>query len=288
MKLLVLIFAFTFSIRSFSATVSSSEVVLLVPGFFNSFTAEYFSDTIVNTFKARGFSVYVATGLNPVGTVEDNGSRLIKIMDRIQKTEGRNVDFNVVAHSAGGLYTLFVADKHLFRIKNLISISTPYKGVEFLDEWRKDCSVFKALTDLAPLEGLAQLTPEGVSKFLDTIRVGPEMKITAFGGTQKSRLDIWDARNFSLPFVVTSRYISENTDGIVGFSSAMGLGQIKTTEGTIAVQRRDPNFTLNLDHWEQVLDGYSFLILGVRNPWYINNEQQRFYNGIADYLMTLL
>ncbi len=284
MKLLLILFSILISIRSFA----NQEVVVLVPGFFNSFTAEYFSDNIIETFEKRGLKVYVAKGLNPIGTVEDNGERLTKILANIEATEKRKVDFNVVAHSAGGLYTLYVANKGLYSIKNLLSVSTPYGGVQFIQKWIDDCSVFDAITKWAHLDGLRQLSTAGVTKFLDTIRVPPNLKIIAFGGTQGPSLDIWNSRNLSLPFVVTSSYISEKSDGIVGFSSAMAVGRVKTTLGTKAVQKSDPNFKINLDHWEQVLDGYSFLLLGIRNPGYIVKEQTRFYNGLADYLLTIL
>ena len=72
MKLLVLLFTIFLSIPSFA----KQEIVVLVPGFFNSFAPEYFSSEIVNTFQKRGLKVYIASDLNPVGTVEDNGTRL--------------------------------------------------------------------------------------------------------------------------------------------------------------------------------------------------------------------
>ncbi|MGZ3690974.1 MAG: lipase family alpha/beta hydrolase [Pseudobdellovibrio sp.] len=284
MKLLLLILSILVSTRSFA----NQEVVVLVPGFFNSFAAEYFSDDIVNTFQKRGLKVYVATGLNPIGTIEDNGERLEKMLANVEALEKHKVDFNIVAHSAGGLYTLYVANKGNFNIKNLLSVSTPYKGVEFIQKWIDDCTIFDELTKWAHLDGLRQLTPNGVAAFIDKIRVPANMKVIAFGGTQGVSLDIWNSRNLSLPFVVTDHYISEDSDGIVGFSSAMAVGRIKTTLGTMAVQKNFPNFQINLDHWEQVLDGNSFILFGIRNPDYIVNEQVRFYSGLADYLLNLL
>ena len=61
-----------------------------------------------------------------------------------------------------------------------------------------------------------------------------------------------------------------------------------TTENKPATQLRDPNFFLSLEHWEQVLESSSFLLLGIRNTGYIRNEQVRFYGGLADYLLTIL
>lgn len=283
MKLLVVLFSLLIS-----TVTAASEIVVLVPGFFNSFTSEYFSDEVVETFEKRGLKVYVAGGLNPIGTIEDNGERLYKTFEKIEAIEGKKVAFNVVAHSAGGFYTLYVANKQKFEIKNLLTVSTPYKGVEFIENWLNDHSLFRLLTDLAHLEGLVQLTPAGVKTFIDSVRVSPEMKIVSFGGEQGKSLDIWNSRYLSLPFRVTSQSISESSDGIVGFSSAMGIGDIKTTTGARAHQLKDDSFRVRLDHWEQVLDASSFIILGIRNPSYIRNEQTRFYNGLADYLVTLL
>ena len=129
------------SIPSFA----KQEIVVLVPGFFNSFTPEYFSDEIVNSFQKRGLKVYVAGDLNPVGTVEDNGARLSNFFSRIEANENQKVDFNIVAHSAGGLYALYVANQNKFTIKNLITIATPYKGVEFLQKWLDNSFLFKGL-----------------------------------------------------------------------------------------------------------------------------------------------
>jgi len=272
---------------SFSAS-AEQEIVVLVPGFFNTFAHEYFSTEVVHAFEQRGFKVYVATGLNPIGTVEDNGSRLDQYMDRVELTEHRHVNFNVVAHSAGGLYTLFVANLHRHHIKNLLTVATPYKGVEFLQKWLDNSALFKTVTDLAQLDGLKQLTPQGVAKFLDTVRVAPDMKITAFAGTQKKGLDIWNAENLSVPFRLTSACISEESDGIVGLSSALGVGSIKTTDNRMASQKFNSGYRANLEHWEQVLEGYSFLLLGIRNPGYVIDEQARFYGGLADYLLTSL
>jgi triacylglycerol esterase/lipase EstA (alpha/beta hydrolase family) len=284
-KLIVLLLTTLFFSHS---AFADREVVVLVPGFFNTFAHEYFSNEVVKAFEKRGFAVYVTTGLNPIGTVEDNGARLSQFMDRVELTEHHPVNFNVVAHSAGGLYTLYVANQHKHHIKNLLTVATPFKGVEFLQKWLDNSALFKTVTDLAHLDGLKQLTPQGVAKFLQTVRVAPDMKITAFAGTQKKGLDIWNAQNLSAPFRLTSACISEESDGIVGLSSALGVGAIKTTDNRLAQQRFDAGYRANLEHWEQVLEGYSFLLLGIRNPGYVVDEQSRFYGGLADYLLTSL
>lgn len=272
--------------------VLAKDVVLLVPGFFNSFTPEYFSDDIVRTFEGKGFTVYVARGLNPIGTIEDNGARLEKIMTAIEQAEQTPADpkvsFNLVSHSCGGFYSFFVAHRQKFTIKNILTISTPYRGIEFVQRWLDDSMIFSLLAQLAYLDGLTQLTETGVSRFLSEVRISPETKVIAFGGYQEKSLDVWNARYLSTPLRVTSHYISEKSDGIVGYSSALAIGKIMTTENKPAIQLKDPDFFLPLEHWEQVLESHSFLLLGIRNTGYIRREQIRFYSGLADYLLTIL
>lgn len=276
----------------FTTQLMAKDVVVLVPGFFNSFTPEYFSDDIVRTFEKKGLKVYVAEGLNPIGTIEDNGARLENIFSKIQSEElasgETNTVFNVVAHSCGGFYTLYVANLGKYKIKNILTISTPFKGIEFVQTWIEDSAIFNLLASLAYLDGVTQLTESGIKKFISDIRISPETRIISFGGYQEKSLDVWNARYLSAPLRVTAHYISEKSDGIVGFSSALANGGILTTNGSKVVHLNDPNYFLPLEHWEQVLDSYSFLLLGIRNRSYIKKEQIRFYSGLADYMVTLL
>ena len=263
----------------------SAEIVVLVPGFFNSFAPEYFSQDIISSFSKKGFKVYVTQGLDPVGTIEANGFRLEKYLEKIEAQEGHRVSFNIVAHSAGGLYTLWVANRQKFNIKNLYTISTPYLGLEFIQTWINDCFLFKSLTEFAYLDGLKQLTEKGVSDFLNSIRLHPATKVIAFGGFQDESFDLSDARNISAPLRITSHYITTKSDGIVAFKSALGLGMLKTTAGTRALQYKVKDLIFHLEHWEQVLDSHTFLILGIRNTSYIAEEQKRTYSQLADMLL---
>lgn len=276
----------------FSSSTFARDVVVLVPGFFNSFALEYFSNDIVNSFKNKNLHVHVADGLNPIGTIEENGEKLDEILSQLEEDEKKmgevSTTFHLVAHSAGGFYSLYVANLQKYKIKNILTVSTPFKGAEFVDVWLKRSILFNIATEFIYLDGLTQLTESGVKKFLSTIRIPPETKIASFGGFQNKNLDIWNARYLSLPLRVTGHYISERSDGIVGFSSAMAKPEILTTNGTLANHINHPDYILPLEHWEQVLDSKSFFVFGVRNTGYIRNEQIRFYSGIANYLTTLL
>lgn len=290
MKKLAL-FAFALTLAT-TKTGFAKDIVVLVPGFFNSFAPEYFSNEIIDSFKNKNLTVRVADGLNPVGTIEENGAKLDEILAQIEAEEKKSGEatttFHLVAHSAGGFYGLYVANLQKYKIKNILTVSTPYEGAEFVQVWLKSSILFNLATEFIRLEGLKQLTGPGVKKFLNTVRVSPETKIIAFGGIQNKSLDVWNAKFLSVPLRVTGRYISEKSDGIVGFSSAMAKPEILTTDGTLATHINHPEHVLPLEHWEQVLDSKSFVIFGIRNTSYIKDEQTRFYSGLADYLMTLL
>lgn len=268
----------------FISSAKATEVVVLVPGFFNSFAPQYFSPEIVATFARHGFKVYIAGTLDPLGTIETNGERLESVLSKIEAAEGHRVQFNIVAHSAGGLYTLWVAHNQKYNIKKLFTISTPYLGIDFIKAWMDDCSLFNGLSQLAYLEGFRQLTPSGVAAFLNSIRVSPTLQIVAFAGYQNESIDITDARNISWPLRITSHFIPGKSDGIVSYQSALGLGAIKTTDATKASQFVVNNVVLNLEHWEQVVDSQAFVFLGIRNTSYIAAEQRRFYESLATLL----
>ncbi len=268
MKIFLLVLLFCFN--SFAA----KEIVVLVPGFFNSIAPEYFSKTIVKSFTSYGLKVFIAKDLNPVGSIAENGAELEKLLEKIETSEGHKVDFSIVAHSAGGLYSLWVSDRGNINIKKLITISTPFQGVEFVQTWIEKSFLFSALTDLAYLHGLQELTPDGVDRFLKTVKPNPNMQMFSFGGYQMQGLDVTDARNISVPLLVTSHYISGRSDGVVSLSSALGYPHAKKS-----------NHFLNLEHWEQVKEPSAFVILGIRNTHFIQQEQERFYKRLAQQIV---
>jgi pimeloyl-ACP methyl ester carboxylesterase len=284
----ILILITTLALGSLSlASEEQNKVVVLVPGFFNSFAPEYFSQEIVESFENKGFKVYVIQNLNPIGTIAENGLKLEQNLIKIEESLKAPTSFHLVGHSAGGFYSLFVANRNKLKIASILTVSTPFKGVEFIEKWLQNSLLFNALTKLVRLDGLKEMTPKGIQKFIQSIRVSPDTKLIAFGGYQPKSIDIWDARNISLPLRVTSSYISEESDGIVGYSSALGFGSIMTTENKTAIQLKDPNYFLDLEHWEQVLSSRSFLFLAIRNTDYIRREQIRFYGGLADLLTQM-
>ncbi len=270
----ILLFSF------FSIVAQARDVVVLVPGFFNAFAPDYFSKDIVKTFKLKDFNVYVVEGLNPIGTIEENGARLIPQLAAIRKNETGKI--NIVAHSAGGFYSLYAIQNGNFEIKTLVTISTPYLGLDFIQDWRDSSSLFSELTNLASLDGLKQLTPDYVAQFTKTIRIPETLKIFAYGGWQPRNLDIWNAKNLSGVLRITDHFIPGDSDGIVSFKSSLGIHGFLTTTNKTAQMFVDPHFTIPLEHWEQVLDYKSFILLGTRNIDVIRERQISFYSQIAD------
>lgn len=264
----------------FSMASQANDVVVLVPGFFNAFTPDYFSKDIVHSFQKKGFRVYVIEGLNPIGTIEENGTRLIPQLQHIRKNETGKI--NIIAHSAGGFYSLYAIQNGKVDIKNLVTISTPYLGLDFIQAWRNNSSLFTDLTNLASIEGLKQLTPEYVANFAKNIRVPETLKIFTYGGWQPRSLDIWNAKNLSGVLRVTDHFIPGDSDGIVSFKSSLGIHGFLTKSNKSAKMFVDLNFTIPLEHWEQVLDYKNFILLGTRNISTIQDRQIRFYSQIAD------
>lgn len=264
----------------------TKRIVVFVPGFFNSFAPEYFSSDIVSAMQSKGYAVVIAQKLNPVGTIEDNGERVLKLFANLKQL-APNAEVNVIGHSAGGLYALYAINKGARYIKTLVTVSTPFNGVEFVENWRDNSWAFRALMDVAHLDGLRQLTSPYVQRFIQSVRVPSTLKILAYGGYQPVKWDVTNAANMTAVLSVTDAFIKGPSDGIVSFASATWTTNIPTTEKTLNKVRTDKSFVLDLEHWEQCLDYRHFYMLGVRNPHVIRDRQVKFYSGIASMLLLL-
>lgn len=267
-------------------TTTTKRIVVFVPGFFNSFAPEYFSNDIVQSMHAKGFVVVIAQKLNPVGTIEDNGERVVKLFTNL-RLMAPNAEVSVIGHSAGGLYALYAINKGARYIKTLVTVSTPFNGVEFVEAWRDNSWTFRTLMDFARLDGLRQLTTPYVQKFIQSVRVPSTLKIIAYGGYQPVNWDITDAANMTAVLSVTDAFIKGPSDGVVSFASATWTTNIPTTEKGLNKVVSDRSFVLDLEHWEQVLDYRNFYLFGVRNPGLIRDRQIKFYSGIGSMLQLL-
>lgn len=287
-----LVFSFLLNFASPHANASQPQpqnkqkVIILVAGFFNSFAPEYFSDDIIKTLSKTGYIVFVAEKLNPVGTIEDNGQRVFRLFNQVH-AQYPNAEITALGHSAGGLYSLYAINKGAHFIKNLITVSTPFDGVEFIQKLRQDSEVIKTLTDFCFLDGLRQLTKPFVKNFLSSIKVPAHLKIYAYGGYQPVNLDIFDAANMSAVLSVTDSYITGKSDGIVGYSSAIAITQIPTLQKSFIKINTIQTTFIDLEHWEQVLDYKNFILLGTPNIELIKNRQIKFYSQVSNLMMSL-
>lgn len=267
-------------------SAKTKNIVVFVPGFFNSFAPEYFSDDIVSAMKNKGFAVVIAQKLNPVGTIEENGERVLYLLQSVRQL-APNSEVSVIGHSAGGLYALYAINKGARDVKALITVSTPFNGVEFVENWRENSWIFKTVMDWAHIDGLRQLTTPFVQQFIKSVRVPSSLKIIAYGGYQPIHWDITNAANMTAVLSITAKSMKGPSDGIVTYESALHTTSIPTTEKTLNKVRSDRSVVLDLEHWEQVLDYRNFYLLGVRNPRIIRDRQIQFYSNIGEMLLLL-
>lgn len=274
-----------FLLLSVFSSTTLAKVVVLVPGFFNSLAPghvdaqgikPYWSATIVNTFKKAGYKVFVVKGLNPVGSIEENGQRLLHFLDSIKSDLQGEISFSVVAHSAGGLYTLYANHLRPLPIKRLVAINTPFDGVEFIERITRDVPGVTDLEAALNLESLNQLRPELVHRALGQLRSPPQFPVDAIYGFQPQSYWIWDAAYLSPIFYLTQALMERSSDGIVTHHSAL------SGDGLLRVGR--PDEIIYLDHWKQVLDADLFRFFGMINVEYIRQEQIRFYSQLLEIL----
>lgn len=269
----------------FFSSLAKAKTIIFVPGFFNSlapghFTQEgpvpYWSNDIVNVFREEGYEVFVADNLNPTGTIEENGERLLAYLDSIRHKIENDTHLNVIAHSAGGLYTLYAQNKKSLPIKKMITLNTPFDGIDFIDNITQQWPYVTDVEKLLNLVSLNQLRPRLVHNFLKTLSNPAPFPIDAYVGFQSANAKVWDAAYLSPIFFLTEALMSQNSDGIVTHNSA------RSNDGFVQVNR--PERYIHLDHWKQVLDAHVFTALGMVNIQHIRREQVRFY---SDLLSTL-
>jgi pimeloyl-ACP methyl ester carboxylesterase len=267
-------------------SATTKRIAVLVPGFFNSFAPEYFSSDIVGALQSKGFAVVIAHKLSAVGSIQENGERVLILFNEIRK-QAPNAQLSVIGHSAGGLYSLYAINKGARYIKSLVTVATPFNGVEFVETWRQKSWLFKNLMDLIHIEGLSQLTTPFVQQFIKSIKVPSSLKVIAYGGYQPVNWDITNAANMSGVLSVPASFTTGPSDGIVSYESAVYTTTIPTVEKTLNKVRSDRTVVFGLEHWEQVLDYRHFYLLGVRNPKLIRDRQVSFYSSVGSMLLLL-
>lgn len=277
-------------------TAGARPVAVLVPGFFSSLvfgyvrvTPEklkvdiqpYFAINILRAFASQGVEPVVVDTLSPVGTLEDNGRRLIAFLDRLNSDahfKGRPL--HLIAHSAGGLYSLFaIAHRPDIGIQSLTTLSTPFHGAEFVDRLATGVPGLESAVSYMNLQSLPQMRPANVARFVSQFDLPKNFVIKVFAGEQSFYWDPTDARGLSWPMNITSLLIDRRSDGIVSVDSSYATGVLTHTQGPLPILKGTN--TLPLEHWEQTLDYRVFTLLGIRNAAYIRDTQDRFYGSLA-------
>lgn len=293
-KLLIVLFL--------SAFVSAAEardlrpIAVLVPGFFNSLSTgyirvtpdklkleirPYFALNIVQAIEAQGVDAVVVNTLSPVGTLEDNGERLITYLDKLKSIAAyRGRPIHLIGHSAGGLYGFYaIAHRPDIGIKSLTTLSTPFHGVEFINKLADNIPGLANAVRFINLDSLPQLQPENVARFMAGFDLPKNFVVKVFAGEQHVKLLPTDARGLSWPMATISLLIGKRSDGIVSVDSAYATGILLKTQGPMPVQKASS--TIPLEHWEQALDYRVFALLGILNATYIRDQQNAFYGALA-------
>ena len=259
----------------------TAKTLVLVPGYFSSavpggpgagWNRPYFSQDIVQIYQRAGYRVYVVNNLNPLGTIEQNGELLIQYLKVVQSQLSAGESLQILAHSAGGLYSLYASDHANFPIARLITVDTPFDGVEFIGNLTSAVPGIGKMANDLNLQSLTQLKPSTVTQFIASITHKPQFPIVAYKGYQSKGFDIFSASNLSPVFYFTEALMSNPSDGIVTNSSALsraGFNGYSRTQDYI-----------HLDHWKQTVDADYFVFAAMTDLNYIRQEQNRFYTSI--------
>jgi len=283
----VVLFLLIFIIN-FKGINSFAKVLVLVPGYFNTLIPgfleknkynPYWSHDIVDVYRDAGFKVFPVNNLNPVGSIEENGARLLRYLDRIKSEIDPSEGISIIAHSAGSLYTIEANNRRRLPIRKLIAINTPFDGVDFIDRITKTVPGVVELEKQLNIESLNQLRPELVRRYFANLLHKPEFPILGVTGGQESNVINWYDAAFLTPiFYVTQALMDYASDGIVTHRSA--LGKITPTGINITIS----NEYVHLDHIKQNLDADYFKYMGMKNTEFVRREQIRFYSRLISEL----
>lgn len=281
------------------ATSFVRPLIVLVPGFFNSaipsentrqavlFDHPYFSKAITETVAKRGLEPVVVDNLLPVGSVSVNGERLLRFLDDLnQRNPGR--EMVIISHSAGGLYTLYaLTHRPSLPIHTVVSVATPYNGVEFVGRLSKDVPGLDALVGALDLDSLREFEPSRMPAVLAGLTVPPGVRWVAIAGYQPTChvVDCTNPMKLSWLLSIAQTLMSEKSDGVITVSSALGRGMtLQSQDGGCLDLERWEDFVIPLEHWEIVQESFLFHGLGVINTQKIQNLQVETFSRILDRL----
>lgn len=275
----------------FACGALAKPVVVLVPGFFNSLApgsekGPYFSHTILTTLQNRA-KVYVVDNLSPVGSVADNGNRLATFLTSVAH-DNPGAPISLITHSAGGYYAFYALSHHSeFPVKAVVTLATPYRGVEWLTDLTLLHPELEAIADYLSLGSLREFEAANALKLAESFRLPEGLRVVAVAGTQDpcGGLDCSQAEKLSWPFAITQKIMSEASDGIVNRDSALATNvHLLRLSGRAVDIERWTDMNIGLEHWEMVLDANLGHLLGVVNTDYVDRRQKEFYAQILDRL----
>lgn len=266
--------------------------IVLVPGFFNSvipapqaggnpWKQPYFSQDIVRSLSQNRDSVWVVDNLNPLGGIQENGERLIRFLKQhlteMPATE-RSKQLILIAHSAGGLYSLYAAAHSDLPISRLITLSTPYHGLSFLDNLAQAHIPVESLVTPFALQNLLGLMETQVQNFLSQLKLRRPLRLDVFAGYQPASVWTWSYHALSPPLAVFQALIQEPSDGIVSVRSSLEASALFTQNPSLELNIHRER--LDLEHWELIANAELFALIGVLNIESLKTAQWRAYREI--------
>lgn len=269
-------------------------VIIFVPGFLNgvvhSIDGHYFADEIIAHYQNAGAEVLtINEELQSTGEVEDNGRRLQRTLEqKWSNPEYKNRPIEIVAHSAGALFSLYAATHSDLPITKIISISSPWRGADIVD--KTPLNVLAKLLDQAQVKALIQYKREKIEPLIGQWPARRNLKIFCLAGQQN--LD-WRRANraeyLSWPLSVAQSFIDKASDGVISVDSALPASSPSKPEWLDKWDFVDTSAypRLPLDHMEQAHKSEIFRLLGVSNPEYIRNAQLSFYDFLLHSILEV-
>ncbi|MEZ0390968.1 MAG: alpha/beta fold hydrolase [Pseudobdellovibrionaceae bacterium] len=270
---------------SLSLQALAARHLVLVPGFFNSavpapimggnpWKQPYFSQDIISYLTTSGEQIWVVDTLNPLGSVEENGEKLLTFLQNHR--EQLQGPILLIGHSAGGLYSLYAAARSDLEINQIITISTPFAGLEFLDTLERNHIPVSKLAAPFSLGNLLQLRNEKVQAFLSDLKFQKPIRVDVFAGYQGASIFTWDWKNLSQPMLPFQALTQADSDGIVSVRSSLAAGALKAKRLLNLQIHPEP---IELEHWEFNLDAKLMLAFGVVNiPSLQTAQKWAYYN----------
>lgn len=303
------------SLFSLVASIAFSEcnpnkIVALVPGTLNSavpgapssnpYDRAYYSQSIIETVSKYACNRYVIKGLSWFGDFQENGKvvfdELLEWQSQHQELQGLPIE--IIAHSAGGFYSLQAVSFNFskgspLKFSKLHFLSTPMKGLELANILTANPFVRRQMEKIfnqnykgLDVRGLWQLRTNEVEIFLGTLKIPNEIEVHTYAGVQKSPPSF--EREFESAFLPpvfqAFEFLMDGLgDGVVSYESALGRPELHSSTGTQFTNLwPHPELEVPLDHVEEVWD-YKYLeYLGFQKTQHVQQAQINFIEQVLN------